>query len=79
MSGKKAKIGKKVECPECGFRFKLESSLEVDDILDCPDCGVSMEVMALAPPRVKLVDDEWSGRDVPDEELDYDHETRMRW
>ena len=43
------------ECPECGGSLGLESA-EVGEIVQCPDCGVELEVvqddpltLALAP------------------------------
>jgi alpha-aminoadipate carrier protein LysW len=41
-------------CPECAAELTFETSIEVGEILVCPDCGVDLEVIALDPPEVNL-------------------------
>lgn len=36
------------ECPDCGFAVTLANPV-VGEIVDCGDCGVELEVRALAP------------------------------
>lgn len=36
------------ECPDCGNAIALPSPV-VGEIVDCSDCGVELEVRALAP------------------------------
>lgn len=42
-----------VTCLECAAEITLES-VEVNEIIVCPDCGVDLEVISLDPPAVDL-------------------------
>lgn len=42
------------ECVECGARLNLNGDLEEGEIVDCPDCGVELEVTGLNPVSVEL-------------------------
>lgn len=51
-----------VICPECAAEITLEEGTEVGEIIVCPDCGVDLEVTALAPAAVQLApmeDEDW--------------------
>jgi alpha-aminoadipate carrier protein LysW len=39
------------ECTECGFEIDLKTA-EVGEIVDCPDCGMELEVLGLSPPTL---------------------------
>ena len=43
-----------VSCPECAAEITLEPTVEVGEILVCPDCGVDLEVVALNPAQVDV-------------------------
>jgi alpha-aminoadipate carrier protein LysW len=43
-----------VECPECSAEISLEASVESGEIIVCPECGVDLEVISLAPLAVEL-------------------------
>ena len=43
-----------VACPECDAVITLEIGTEENEIVVCPDCGVDLEVISLAPPTVEL-------------------------
>ena len=43
-----------VTCPECAAEIELASGTEVGEIIVCSDCGVDLEVTALAPATVQL-------------------------
>ncbi|GAB4467113.1 MAG: lysine biosynthesis protein LysW [Anaerolineales bacterium] len=43
-----------VSCPECAAEITLETGVEVNEIIVCPDCGVDLEVTALDPAAVEL-------------------------
>jgi alpha-aminoadipate carrier protein LysW len=43
-----------VSCPECAAEITLEESVEVNEIIVCPDCGVDLEVTSLDPAEVEL-------------------------
>ena len=45
------------ECIECAAPVPLVT-VEVGEIVDCPDCGVELEVTALAPPALALAPEE---------------------
>ncbi len=36
-------------CPECGASVKLGARPMVGEIVQCPDCGVELEVKGLEP------------------------------
>ena len=80
MSRKRSRSKNDVECPMCGFGFELESRLAVNDYLDCPDCGIALQVTKVLPFRIKITDNPPGLNDVPDE-LDYDndYDSRLRW
>jgi alpha-aminoadipate carrier protein LysW len=48
------KIMTTVSCPECAAEITLEESIEVNEIIVCPDCGVDLEVTSLDPAEVEL-------------------------
>jgi alpha-aminoadipate carrier protein LysW len=37
-------------CTECEAEIPLGSSTEVGEIIQCPDCGLDLEVISLEPP-----------------------------
>jgi len=39
-------------CTECEAEIALETSTEVGEIIQCPDCGLDLEVISLDPPEV---------------------------
>jgi len=45
-------------CPECAAEVELDKGTEVGEILECPDCGVELEVMSLEPPELGLAPEE---------------------
>lgn len=38
-----------VTCPECEAHFNLKNGTEENEIVVCPDCGLDLEVVSLAP------------------------------
>jgi alpha-aminoadipate/glutamate carrier protein LysW len=36
-------------CPECEAEMNLEVTVELNEIVVCPDCGVDLEVLSLQP------------------------------
>jgi alpha-aminoadipate carrier protein LysW len=36
-------------CPECEAEVAFEGSTEVGEIIQCPDCGMDLEVVKLDP------------------------------
>jgi alpha-aminoadipate carrier protein LysW len=45
------------ECAECGFAINLASPVQ-GEIVDCPDCGVELEVRGLNPLTLDLAPQE---------------------
>lgn len=43
-----------VSCPECAAEITLAASVEANEIIVCPDCGVDLEVTSLDPATVEL-------------------------
>ena len=43
-----------VTCPECAAEIALAENTDGGEILDCPDCGVDLEVTSLEPAMVQL-------------------------
>ncbi len=39
-------------CTECEAKISLEPTTEVGEIIQCPDCGLDLEVLCLDPPKV---------------------------
>ncbi len=39
-------------CTECEAEISLEPTTEVGEIIQCPDCGLDLEVLCLDPPKV---------------------------
>ncbi len=49
-------------CPECAATIEMADDTLVGEILQCPDCGVELEVMSLDPVTVDLapeVEEDW--------------------
>lgn len=51
-----------MECLECAADLALAADVEEGEIVVCPDCGVELEVVSLAPLTVELapeVEEDW--------------------
>ena len=51
-----------VNCLECGAELDLAPDVEVGEIVVCPDCGIELEVMGLAPLALDLapeMEEDW--------------------
>jgi alpha-aminoadipate carrier protein LysW len=49
-------------CPECAAIIEMADDTLEGEILQCPDCGVELEVMSLDPVTVDLapeVEEDW--------------------
>jgi alpha-aminoadipate carrier protein LysW len=49
-------------CPECAATIEMADDTLEGEILQCPDCGVELEVMSLDPVTVDLapeVEEDW--------------------
>jgi alpha-aminoadipate carrier protein LysW len=45
-------------CPECAADLTLADDALQGEIIQCPDCGVELEVMSLDPPMLDLAPEE---------------------
>ena len=45
-------------CPECAADINLADDTLQGEIIQCPDCGVELEVMSLGPLVLQLAPDE---------------------
>jgi alpha-aminoadipate/glutamate carrier protein LysW len=51
-----------VDCVECGGEVSLGDSVLPGEIAQCPDCGVELEVLTVAPLTVDLapeIEEDW--------------------
>lgn len=38
---------KKIECPECKNEILLNKEYKVEDVIECPFCGIELEVVGI--------------------------------
>lgn len=59
-------------CPDCEVLISIPGALRLGKIVECPECGATLEVVSLDPPELDLVeeDEEWE-EDL--DELDEDY------
>jgi alpha-aminoadipate carrier protein LysW len=43
-----------VLCLECEAEISIESNVEQNEIIVCPDCGVDLEIVSIDPLTVEL-------------------------
>lgn len=51
-----------ISCLECDAVVEVENGALIGEILECPDCGVELEVTSTNPLRVELapeVEEDW--------------------
>ena len=48
----------KVSCPECDASFNINSDVEEGEIIECPECGVELEVISIDPVQLDLAPQE---------------------
>jgi alpha-aminoadipate/glutamate carrier protein LysW len=52
-------------CPECEATIDIEDDVDEGQLLDCPECGVELEVVATNPVELNVVS---SGEEEEEEE-----------
>jgi alpha-aminoadipate carrier protein LysW len=55
-------MSEQTTCPQCAAPIELAPDTIQGEILQCPDCGVELEVMSLDPISVDLapeVEEDW--------------------
>ncbi len=45
-------------CPECGSVLELGPDVIAHEIIDCPTCGIELEVMSVDPITIELAPQE---------------------
>lgn len=60
-------------CPDCEVLISIPGTLRLGKIVECPECGATLEVVSLDPPELDLVeeDEEWEEEEL--DELDEDY------
>lgn len=56
-----------VVCPECDADVDVSAEASEGDIIDCGDCGIEMEITALNPIAVELLEEEYDEDEDEDE------------
>jgi len=52
---------KKLICPECKNEINLEKEYAVDDVIECPFCGIELEVIEIdsnGDLKVEIIEEE---------------------
>lgn len=45
-------------CPSCDAEIVFDDGAEEGEIIECPECGVELEIIALDPPEVQVAPEE---------------------
>jgi alpha-aminoadipate carrier protein LysW len=45
-------------CIECEAEIPLDAATEVGEIIQCPDCGLDLEVLSVQPPELTRAPEE---------------------
>lgn len=48
-----------VDCPECDGKVDISAEASEGDIIDCMDCGIELEITALNPIAVEILEAEY--------------------
>lgn len=61
-------------CPECEEEIDLGERAEIGQLLECPSCGVELEVIDLQPLTLDHanLEDDWDDYDDDDDDEDFD-------
>jgi len=51
---------KELKCPECKNSIKLEKEYKVDDVIECPFCGIELEITSIDDGKliVEIIEEE---------------------
>lgn len=62
-------------CPDCEALLDVEEDdVEQGEVINCPECGVELEVVNTNPIEVELVEDEEEDEEDDDEEEEEDED-----
>jgi alpha-aminoadipate carrier protein LysW len=45
-------------CPECAAEIEMNEDVMEGEIIDCPDCGVELEIISIDPLTLELAPEE---------------------
>ncbi|MBN1265569.1 MAG: lysine biosynthesis protein LysW [Anaerolineales bacterium] len=51
-----------IECNECSGQIKIGVDVMLGEVLQCPDCGLELEVVGLDPLQIELapeIEEDW--------------------
>ncbi len=51
-------MSKQAECPECAADVILPDDVMEGEIVQCPECGLELEVVQLDPPTLEIAPEE---------------------
>jgi len=51
-------MSKEAECPECAAACELPDDVMENEVVQCAECGVELEVVKLAPLTLELAPEE---------------------
>lgn len=58
-------------CPECDAEVHVDDDVEKGDIIECDDCGASLEVVGLDPIELDVAAEEEDEEYIDDEDDEY--------
>ncbi len=44
----------KATCPECYYEFEVDNEVMLGEVIECPDCGIELEVIEIKEEEVVL-------------------------
>lgn len=73
-------------CPECEVLISIPGTLRLGKIVECPECGATLEVISIEPPELDIVDleeeedeEEWEEAELEDLEEELEEEEDYLW
>ncbi len=58
-------------CPECDVEVHVDEDVEKGDLIECDDCGASLEVVGLDPIELDLAPDDEDEDQYDDDDDEY--------
>ncbi|QQS45567.1 MAG: lysine biosynthesis protein LysW [Acidobacteriota bacterium] len=58
-------------CPECDAEVHVDDDVEKGDIIECDDCGASLEVVGLDPIELDIAAEEEDEEYIDDDDDEY--------
>lgn len=64
-------------CPECEVLISIPGPLRLGKIVECPECGATLEVISVEPPELDVVEEEEDWEEELEEDLEEDLEEEL--